>query len=1479
MSTETTHLALLPPVPTEVSEQLRISEMRYRRLFEAARDGILILDAVTCKITDVNPFMVELLEYSRDEFLGRELWQIGLFKDAAESQRMYQELQNTGYIRYADLPLQSRGGERREVEFICNVYDENGHQVIQCYIRDISRHKRMEAAEQETQLFLQSTLDALSSHITVIDQDGKIIAVNQAWRQFAEQNQFDGISCGVGANYLKICETARGNGEEEASAVAQGIREIINGQRLLFSLEYPCHSPEEKRWFNVRVTRFVSEGPLRVVVAHENITMRRQAEEHLRQNEADLAEAQRLAHLGSWAWNPITNTMTWSDEMYRITGMDRQGLATTFEAALALTHPDDQQELDTLVQRACNEGEPYSLEHRFVRSDGTVRIGHSRADVTMDEAGHVIRIFGTFQDITERKQAEEKLRRSEERYRALALATPELVWTSDTDGINGDMAEWLKFTGQSQLEAQGRGWAQAIHPDDRARIDQIWARSVEDKTPYKTEFRLCAKDGSYRLFAVHGVPVIDSGGNIREWVGTCTDIHDQRAAETALRESEARFSSAFEHAPIGMALVDLNGRCLKVNQSLCNMLGYSAEELCHHTFQEITYPDDLDKDLENARRLLANEISSYAMEKRYFHKQGHLIWGLLAGSLVRDEDDQPLYFIGQLKDITESKLTEKSLIESQQRLSLATRSAHIGIWDWDVKTNAVVWDARMYELQGLPKQEHDGAESWRMGIHPEDRDRMNAEIAAVLNEGEGFHSEYRIVWPNGEVRHIEVHATVQRAGDGTAQRMVGVNWDITERKQSAENLHRTVAQLDKAQQLVHLGSWEWNPVTNVVVWSDQLYRIFGLDSAEFGATYEAYLERVHPEDKALVKESIETALRDHQPWEYSVRIIRPDGTVRVLHKHGSVTVDDAGSVVHLMGTAHDVTERELAQAEQAYLRSQAEEQRQRLDTIMATVPGVVWEMWVQPDGVTTKTVFVNSYAETMLGYSTDDWLSVPDFWLSVAHPDDKEQAAREMMAMFTSGQGGSLQFRWITKDEHVLWVESRLVVLCGEAGCPLGMRGVTTDITEHKLADERRAELLLIEQAARVEAEKATQRISRLQSVTSALVEVHTPEEVAEVLVKQGVEALGASAGSVVFLTESGEELEMVRMIGYPEETAQNWQRFPLMAQVPLAEAVRTGEAVWLETRDMTIRRYPALAEVITAPSDCSWAALPLLVGGKAVGALGLRFPTLREFNTNDREFILTLVYHCAQVLERTRLAREVQSGREQLQVLSRQLMEGQERERRHLSRELHDELGQALTGLKFDLAWLNRRLFAMSDDELTDPLLQKTSAMSLYIDETIHSVRRIAARLRPALLDDLGLAAALEWQLEEFEMRTGITCYFGSREVQIDLDQERATALLRIFQEALTNVARHAQATRVDVKLERQENGTSLTVTDNGRGIMPKEYVNAKTLGLLGMRERAQLIAGALKITGAAGSGTTVTVWVPLQDRRSEGRQHEQTP
>jgi PAS domain S-box-containing protein len=236
----------------------------------------------------------------------------------------------------------------------------------------------------------------------------------------------------------------------------------------------------------------------------------------------------------------------------------------------------------------------------------------------------------------------------------------------------------------------------------------------------------------------------------------------------------------------------------------------------------------------------------------------------------------------------------------------------------------------------------------------------------------------------------------------------------------------------------------------------------------------------------------------------------------------------------------------------------------------------------------------------------------------------------------------------------------------------------------------------------------------------------------------------------------------------------------------------------------------------------------------------------------------------------------ELRASREQLRNLAARLQTMREEDRASVAREIHDELGQALTGLKLELRWLSDLL-----DGSPTIARRKIASMLDLVGATINNMRRIATSLRPGILDDFGLVAALDWQAREFAARTGIPCLLVNTPGNGDdlpLDRDRATAVFRIFQESLTNVARHAEATNVTANLTRTNGTLILEVRDNGRGITTDELTNARSLGLIGMRERAQMFGGTFDIHGEPGVGTTVKVSMPL-DPIQEAESHDKNP
>jgi signal transduction histidine kinase len=281
-----------------------------------------------------------------------------------------------------------------------------------------------------------------------------------------------------------------------------------------------------------------------------------------------------------------------------------------------------------------------------------------------------------------------------------------------------------------------------------------------------------------------------------------------------------------------------------------------------------------------------------------------------------------------------------------------------------------------------------------------------------------------------------------------------------------------------------------------------------------------------------------------------------------------------------------------------------------------------------------------------------------------------------------------------------------------------------------------------------------------------------------------------------------------------------------------------------------------------------------MLVEGRVVGVLSVdRLRGERPFTDAEFRIVQDFAGQAALALVKARLFEALERelaerkqaesalkhSQEQLRALSFHLQSVREEERTLIAREIHDELAQVLTALKMDCSWVDSRV------PQSPELRQKLESMSQLIDQTVTTVHRISSQLRPGLLDNLGLIAAIEWQAQEFQERTGIECDLRLPADDLVLDEERATAIFRIFQETLTNVARHAQATRVKIKLIEKVGKLVLRVSDNGRGIPPEQITDPMSLGLIGIRERVYPWGGAVKIKGMRDRGTTVSVTLPL--------------
>ncbi|WP_230350725.1 diguanylate cyclase [Lelliottia sp. WAP21] len=277
-----------------------------------------------------------------------------------------------------------------------------------------------------------------------------------------------------------------------------------------------------------------------------------------------------------------------------------------------------------------------------------------------------------------------------------------------------------------------------------------------------------------------------------------------RAERKHITESEERFRNAMEYSAIGMALVSIEGQWLQANKALCEFLGYSQTELHTLTFQQLTWPEDLNNDLESLEQLIRGDINSYSMEKRYYTRSGEVVWALLTVSVVRHSDGSPLYLIAQIEDINDLKQTEWVNKRLMERITLANEAGGIGIWEWDLEPDVISWDKRMFELYGIPAHIKPTWQLWHDCVIPEDRAHAEQVLRDALSARVPFKLEFRIRVKEG-VRHIRSLANRVLNKQGEVERLLGINMDMTEVKelnealfQEKERLHITLDSIGEA---------------------------------------------------------------------------------------------------------------------------------------------------------------------------------------------------------------------------------------------------------------------------------------------------------------------------------------------------------------------------------------------------------------------------------------------------------------------------------------------------------------------------------------------------------------------------------------------------------------------------------------------------------------------------------------------------------
>ncbi len=866
--------------------------------------------------------------------------------------------------------------------------------------------------------------------------------------------------------------------------------------------------------------------------------------------------------------------------------------------------------------------------------------------------------------------------------------------------------------------------------------------------------------------------------------------------EKKLNISQLRFQHLFENAAVGMVLMDSKGLLVEVNHTLARMLGYDRHELVGMHFGDFTYPDDLADNMTLFDELIRGKRDSFQMEKRCITRSNEIVWGHISAALFEMGQDSQKYLVTVIKDITDRKRAEETIVESERRYNLLLDNTDTGFVAIDGKGVVLEANEPYLKFVGAGRFEDIKGRSVIEWTAPECIEDNAAAVARCAAQGYIKDFETTYLRPDGSRRVIQIDATVQETSSG--KRIHSFCRDITKRKKAEEAISYSEEIFSKAFKSSPLAMviGDYN-TSEIIDTNKQFTEITGYSREEVVGHTPMELGIVSDEDRDALRAVL---FKNGYVRNFIIPITTKQGKRRILNYLAEPIV--MGEEKKILTIAEDVTERK--RAERAILESES-----KFRNYIDNAPSGVFIA-----DANARYVEVNEAACMTTGYTRDELLSMSV--MELAGKDSLDNAMDAFRKMETQDKI-TVEHEFIKKDGTSGW----WIVDAVKLGTDRFM-GFTTDITERKRAEEA---LQQSEAKFRTIFETSTDNIALSRTSDFAFVDVNE-----------------------TFVKTSGYSRE--ELIGKRPADLNLWYKDEDRKKF-LKELKEKGEV-----RNLEARFRMKNGNIYTSRFSGS---VVYLDGVQHILSSIYDITEQREI---ERKMINSLNEKEALLVKQEIRDRELVASRQQLRNLIIHREELLEEERRHISREIHDEMGQQLTALKMDIT----RLSDMFTDDQED-LLSLTGSMFRAVTNAIKSVQRVSRAIRPVMLDTLGIASAMESEINTFMSTSSLQCKADIDIGNTSLDKTLALSLYRVLQESLTNVARHADATKVDIVLKRHNGRIVLEITDNGRGITREELSAPDAYGLIGMQERVNLLDGTLEIKCQTGTGTKLIVNIPIKD------------
>jgi diguanylate cyclase (GGDEF)-like protein/PAS domain S-box-containing protein len=791
----------------QVKAALQESEAKFTKIFQYSPDPMTITTLAEGRIIEVNDSFLDFYGFNRDETVGRTTTELKFWQTNEERSLFKEQLQRKGAVDNLEFDIKTAAGEMKTILLSAEVIDLDGQACVLAIRRNITDRKLVERLQQERFTLQQQYLTELT------EWQNRYEAAGQASGQILYEWDVNAERITWGPNTKEIL----GYGVAEMPQTLDGWMELLNpdnpeilrseietviAQSDSYLAEYQIRRKDGTYIWIEDKCRFFSDSSgelVRVIGFIADISDRKLAEAKLRQSEAALLAAQRVAHIGSWEANIEKRTGSWSEELFHIFGLDpAQPKPTRVEMLEQFVHPDDAARVQQADNRTLAEGAPYQIDHRIVRPDGSIRYVEARGEATLNEQGNVVRLFGTVLDITERKQVEAALQENEIRFRAIfeqaAVGIGQIDLTGEYLSVNQRYCEIL---GYSKAELLERTFQEVTHPDDLAPTLEHFRQLVGGEvSAFSLEKRYIRKDNHPCWTNVSVSLVRDEAETPLYAVCIIEDITERKQLALALQASEANLNNILNSAIAAIIrfriFADRTWQCDYISPSCEAIYGYTQQEIMANPnlfYSEVVLEDWEEKLLPLFENIFAERASQ--AEYRLYDKAGNLRWISVSFTSQRDQVADCWIVTSVEIDVTERKRLDLALQESEARLREITDNIHGVFFVETADTQKTLYVSSAYEeLYGQSSDRlYSQSQDWLESVYPDDREQV---IAALEKQqlGRRTSKEYRIVKPDGSIRWIFARTFPIYDQSGQVLRHVGISEDITEQKQAEAALLR-----------------------------------------------------------------------------------------------------------------------------------------------------------------------------------------------------------------------------------------------------------------------------------------------------------------------------------------------------------------------------------------------------------------------------------------------------------------------------------------------------------------------------------------------------------------------------------------------------------------------------------------------------------------------------------------------------------------